>query len=81
MTRSQMSDENLGPQSSEDTHEQNAGHPGGAAADDDPKAAQQKKARLEAALRRYRATLRNEAETDSGGFSADYYKSQKPPHW
>lgn len=41
----------------------------------------QKKARLEAVLRKYRATLRNEAETGSGGFSADYYRSQKPPHW
>lgn len=42
---------------------------------------QQKKARLDAALRKYRATLRNEAETGNGGFSADYYRSQKPPHW
>lgn len=42
---------------------------------------EQKKARLDAALRKYRATLRNEAETGNGGFSADYYRSQKPPHW
>lgn len=43
--------------------------------------AEQKEARLEAVLRKYRATLRNEAETEAGGFSADYYRSQKPPHW
>lgn len=40
-----------------------------------------RQARLEAAKRRYRATLRNEAETEGGGFSEDYYRSQKPPHW
>ncbi|MGO2035044.1 MAG: hypothetical protein ACTH2U_01105 [Brevibacterium sp.] len=40
-----------------------------------------RQARLEAAKRRYRATLRNEAETGGGGFSEDYYRSQKPPHW
>lgn len=51
------------------------------AADDERETAEQKKARLDAALRSYRATLRNEAETGNEGFSADYYKSQKPPHW
>jgi hypothetical protein len=40
-----------------------------------------RKARLEAAKRRYRATLRNEADSGGGGFSEDYYRSQKPPHW
>ncbi|WP_167199015.1 hypothetical protein [Brevibacterium pigmentatum] len=40
-----------------------------------------RKARIEAAKRRYRATLRNEAEIGGGGFSEDYYRSQKPPHW
>lgn len=40
-----------------------------------------KKERLERALRRYRATLRNEAESDASGFSAEHYRSQKPPHW
>ncbi|MGO2863111.1 MAG: hypothetical protein ACTIC1_18275 [Brevibacterium sp.] len=40
-----------------------------------------RQARLEAAKRRYRATLRNEAESAGGGFSEDYYRSQKPPHW
>lgn len=41
----------------------------------------EKKERLERALRRYRATLRNEAESDASGFSAEHYRSQKPPHW
>lgn len=39
------------------------------------------KVRIEAAKRRYRATLRNEADTGGGGFSEDFYRSQKPPHW
>ena len=47
--------------------------------DDDSE--ESRKARIEAAKRRYRATLRNEAETGGGGFSEDYYRSQKPPHW
>ncbi|WP_339392237.1 hypothetical protein [Brevibacterium metallidurans] len=41
----------------------------------------EKKARLERALRAYRATLRNEAESGTTGFSAEHYRSQKPPHW
>ena len=41
----------------------------------------EKQERLERALRRYRATLRNEAESDASGFSAEHYRSQKPPHW
>ena len=41
----------------------------------------ERKARIEAAKRRYRATLRNEADSGGGGFSKDYYRSQKPPHW
>ncbi|WP_231442769.1 hypothetical protein [Brevibacterium zhoupengii] len=49
--------------------------------EDEHETDEQKKARLEAALRKYRATLRNEAEADAGGFSVDYYRSQKPPHW
>mgnify|MGYP006940135790 CR=1 FL=1 len=40
-----------------------------------------RRARVEAAKRRYRATLRNEADSGGGGFSEDYYRSQKPPHW
>lgn len=76
-----MSDENLDEQPSEDTHEQDQDHPGEAAAEDEREGQQQRQARLDAALRRYRATLRNEAETGNEGFSADYYKSQKPPHW
>ena len=44
-------------------------------------AAAERRARLEAAKRSYRATLRNEADTGGGGFSEDYYRSQKPPHW
>ncbi|MCI4010311.1 hypothetical protein [Brevibacterium sp. ZH18] len=47
----------------------------------DDEQAELKKERLEKAMRKYRATLRNEAETTEGGFSADYYRSQKPPHW
>lgn len=81
MTRSGMSDENLDEQPSEDAHEQDPDHPGEAAAEDECKGQQQTQARLDAALRRYRATLRNEAETGNEGFSAEYYKSQKPPHW
>lgn len=57
--------------------------PDGDAADAGPDAAAdaERRARLEAAKRRYRATLRNEAESGGGGFSEDYYRSQKPPHW
>ena len=44
-------------------------------------AAAERRARLEAAKRSYRATLRNEADTGGGGFSEAYYRSQKPPHW
>ena len=40
-----------------------------------------RKERLERALRKYRATLRNEAESGNEGFSAEHYRSQKPPHW
>lgn len=84
MTRRGMSDDDLGPQPPEDDHAHN-GSPADHAAEDtsdaEQETAQQKKERLEAALRKYRATLRNEAETDTGGFSADYYRSQKPPHW
>ncbi|MGO0603902.1 MAG: hypothetical protein ACTIIH_05100 [Brevibacterium sp.] len=49
--------------------------------DDDAEADGSRKARIEAAKRRYRATLRNEADTSGGGFSEDFYRSQKPPHW
>ncbi|MGC2939381.1 MULTISPECIES: hypothetical protein [unclassified Brevibacterium] len=49
--------------------------------DADADVAAQRRARLEAAKRRYRATLRNEADSGGGGFSEDYYRSQKPPHW
>lgn len=42
---------------------------------------QAKRARIEAAVKKYRATLRNEAETQTQGFSADHYRAQKPPHW
>jgi hypothetical protein len=49
--------------------------------DSDASADAERRARLEAAKRRYRATLRNEAESGGGGFSEDYYRSQKPPHW
>ncbi|WP_166973612.1 hypothetical protein [Brevibacterium atlanticum] len=49
--------------------------------DADASAAAERRARLEAAKRRYRATLRNEADSGGGGFSEDYYRSQKPPHW
>lgn len=83
-----MSDENPEPEPSECKHAPKAEPAEPAAepatepaADDEHEMAQQKKARLEAALRKYRATLRNEAETGNDGFSADYYKSQKPPHW
>ncbi|WP_309132299.1 hypothetical protein [Brevibacterium sp.] len=43
--------------------------------------AAQKKAHLEKILRDYRATLRNESYSGHSGFSADDYRSQKPPHW
>ena len=49
--------------------------------DDDSESDAARKARIEAAKRRYRATLRNEADTGGGGFSEDFYRSQKPPHW
>lgn len=84
MTRNEMSDENTGPESSEGKHTpkvEPADLAAEQAADDEHETAQQRKARLEAALRKYRATLRNEAETGNEGFSADYYKSQRPPHW
>lgn len=84
MTPHDMSDENPGPHSPGDEGAQNAepaDHTADHAADDEQETVQQKKARLEAALRRYRATLRNEAEPGNEGFSADYYRSQKPPHW
>ncbi|GAA1560450.1 hypothetical protein SAMN04489751_2660 [Brevibacterium sandarakinum] len=84
MTPDEMSDENPESHSPEDEGAQNAepaDHPAEHAADDEQETVQQKKERLEAALRRYRATLRNEAETGNDGFSADYYRSQKPPHW
>ena len=48
---------------------------------DDAEADESRKARIAAAKRRYRATLRNQADTGGGGFSEDYYRSQKPPHW
>ena len=48
---------------------------------DESESEEARKARIEAAKRRYRATLRNEAETGGCGFSEDYYHSQKPPHW
>lgn len=47
----------------------------------DAETAEPRKTRIEAAKRRYRATLRNEADSGDGGFSEDYYRSQKPPHW
>ncbi|UVI35430.1 hypothetical protein [Brevibacterium spongiae] len=47
----------------------------------DAEAEAERAARVEAAKRRYRATLRNEADTGEGGFSKDYYRAQKPPHW
>lgn len=92
-----MSDGSLGAQSPEDEHEDeheqaHQAEPAKGAAErapvDEhetnqqvPETDQQKQARLDAALKKYRATLRNEAETGDGGFSADYYRSQKPPHW
>ena len=81
-----MSDESTGPGSSEYKGAPSAepaehvAEPAEPAADDECETAQ-KKARLEEALRKYRATLRNEAETGNAGFSADDYKSQRPPHW
>ncbi|MDN6133884.1 MAG: hypothetical protein L0J03_07225 [Brevibacterium sp.] len=84
MTRNEMSEEDARRESSEckDTSKAEPAEQAAArAADDEQETAQQRKARLEAALRKYRATLRNEAETADEGFSAGYYKSQKPPHW
>ena len=49
--------------------------------DGDTEAGESRRARIDAAKRRYRATLRNEADSGGGGFSEDYYRSQKPPHW
>ena len=49
--------------------------------DGDAETDESRRARIEAAKRRYRATLRNEADSGGGGFSEDYYRSQKPPHW
>ncbi len=40
-----------------------------------------RKTRLERILREYRSTLRNESDSGHDGFSADDYRSQKPPHW
>ena len=90
MVRSVMSDDNLGEESPEDDNAQNGEPAAGTEneepvadgeADDGPEAAKLKKARLDAVLRKYRATLRNEAEAGNEGFSLDYYKEQKPPHW
>lgn len=92
-TCNEMSDYSLGSQSPEDEHahhaepsegeaeQESADNAAGHAPAEEHETDQQKKARLDAALRKYRATLRNEAETGNGGFSADYYRSQKPPHW
>ncbi|MGC3022706.1 MULTISPECIES: hypothetical protein [unclassified Brevibacterium] len=55
--------------------------PSEAVSDDPPADEAERRERVEAAKRRYRATLRNEADTGEGGFSKDYYRSQKPPHW
>lgn len=49
--------------------------------DGDAETDESRRARIEAAKRRYRATLRNEADSGGGGFTEDYYRSQKPPHW
>lgn len=79
-----MSEGSLGEQPPEGEHAHDPEPAEGAAGQvpaEEHETDQQKKARLDAALRKYRATLRNEAETGSGGFSADYYRSQKPPHW
>lgn len=84
MTCAEMTDESLGSQPPEGEHAHDsepADHSAEHAADEEHETEHQKRARLEAAVRKYRATLRNEAETDNGGFSADYYRSQKPPHW
>ncbi|WP_166822115.1 hypothetical protein [Brevibacterium limosum] len=58
------------------TDPEGAGH-----IENDAESDESRQARIEAAKRRYRATLRNEADTGGGGFSEDYYRSQKPPHW
>lgn len=84
VTCTEMTDESLGSQPSEDEHAHHtepADHSAEHAPAEEHETDQQKKARLEAAVQKYRATLRNEAETGNGGFSADYYRSQKPPHW
>ena len=83
-TCAEMSDEDGGAQSPDGEHPhhaESADHSGAHAPDEEHETEHQKKARLEAAVRKYRATLRNEAETGNEGFSADYYRSQKPPHW
>ena len=84
MTCAEMTDEGLGAQPLEGEPAQDsdrADHSAEHASDEEHETEPQKRARLEAAVRKYRATLRNEAEADNGGFSADYYRSQKPPHW
>lgn len=95
MVPSAMSDDNLGSEPPEDENTQHDEPAAGAedeesavdaedeepAADDESETAKLKKARLEAVLRKYRATLRNEAEAGNEGFSLDYYQEQKPPHW
>lgn len=84
MACNEMSDETLGAQSPEDEHAhaaEPADHCTERAPEEEQETSQQKKARLEAAVRKYRATLRNGAETGNPGFSADYYRAQKPPHW
>lgn len=83
-TRAEMSNEGVGAQSPDDEnphHAEAADHCDPHAPDEEHETEQQKKARLEAAVRKYRATLRNEAESGNEGFSADYYRSHKPPHW
>lgn len=84
MICAEMTDESLGSQPPEGEHAQDsdpADHCAELASDEVHETEHQKRVRLEAAVRKYRATLRNEAEADNGGFSADYYRSQKPPHW
>lgn len=87
-----MSDDNLGSETPEEENAQNEATAADADSDEptaesaseaasEPETAKLKKARLEAVLRKYRATLRNEAEAGNDGFSLDYYKEQKPPHW
>lgn len=84
MICAEMTDEDLGSQPPEGEHAQDSDPTDDSAEhapDEEYETEPQKRARLEAAVRKYRATLRNEAEADNGGFSADYYRSQKPPHW